>query len=239
MEPQSIPPRPPIRGVPAQWEALRDRASDPRFRAGALILAAAIAGFFWYQVGQDQSAGALAPAPTRTGSVLSAKTTTTTKPPLFIHVAGAVARPGVVQLAAGARVADAISAAGGGLPDADLDRLNLAAKVTDGQRIPVSRVGAPGIGGLGVGDGMAEGTNDGTNGGGSSGGGAASETSPLDLNTATSTQLETLPGIGPSFAAAIIRERERRGGYTSIDQLRDVRGIGEKRFADLKPLVTV
>ncbi len=240
METQSIPPRPPVRGFAAQWESLRDRASDPRLRAGALILAAGIAGFFWYQVGQDQSAGALAPAPTRTSPLRSAHTTTTTKPPLLVHVAGAVAHPGVVQLAAGARVADAISAAGGGLPDADLDRLNLAAKVTDGQRIPVSKVGAPGIGGLG-----GDGTTDATNGGGSSGGVPASGTDPgsgagpLDLNTATSTQLETLPGIGPSFAAAIIRERQRRGGYTSVDQLRDVRGIGEKRFAELKPLVTV
>ena len=239
MESQSFPPRPPVRGFAAQWESLRDRASDPRLRAGALILAAAIAGFFWYQVGQDQSAGALAPAPSPMSPARSAHTTTTTKPPLLVHVAGAVAHPGVVQLAAGARVADAISAAGGGLPDADLNRLNLAAKVTDGQRIPVSKVGAPGIGGLGIGGLGGDGTTDGTNGGGSSGADPASGTGPVDLNTATSTQLETLPGIGPSFAAAIIRERERRGGYTSVDQLRDVRGIGEKRFAELKPLVTV
>ena len=241
METQSIPPRPPVRGVAELWESTRDRAANPRVRAGALILAAAIAGFFWYQVGQDQSAGALAPAPTRTSPLRSAHTTTTTKPPLLVHVAGAVAHPGVVQLPAGARVADAIAAAGGGLPDADLDRLNLAAKVTDGQRIPVSKVGDPGLGGLG-----GDGTTDATNGGGSSGGAATSGgtdpgsgAGPIDLNTATSTQLETLPGIGPSFAAAIIRERERRGGFTSVDQLRDVRGIGEKRFAELKPLVTV
>ena len=61
----------------------------------------------------------------------------------------------------------------------------------------------------------------------------------MNLNTATSADLDTLPGIGPTLAAAILRERERRGGFTSVDQLRDVRGIGEKRFADLKDLVTV
>ena len=61
----------------------------------------------------------------------------------------------------------------------------------------------------------------------------------MNLNTATPAQLDTLPGIGPALAAAILRERERRGGFTDVGQLRDVRGIGEARFADLKPLVTV
>ena len=68
---------------------------------------------------------------------------------------------------------------------------------------------------------------------------AAGDGAPVDLNAATIADLDTLPGIGPTLAAAIVRERERRGGFTSIDQLRDVRGIGEKRFADLRDLVTV
>ena len=145
-----------------------------------------------------------------------------------MHVAGAVARPGLVRVAAGSRVADAIAAAGGGLPDADLDRLNLAAKVADGQRIPVVKVGQPG----------APVPGDASGGLGSDPTGAVGA-GPIDLNTATPAQLDTLPGVGPSLSAAIIGERERRGGFTSVDQLRDVRGIGDKRFADIKSLVTV
>ena len=147
---------------------------------------------------------------------------------MLVHVAGAVVHPGLVRVTPGARVADAIEAAGGAVPTADLDRLNLAAKVADGQRILVVTAGAPG------------GAADPTTAGGvtdpSTGG---SDGAPINLNTATTEDLDTLPGIGPTLAAAILRERERRGGFTSVDQLRDVRGIGEKRFADLHDLVTV
>jgi competence protein ComEA len=101
--------------------------------------------------------------------------------------------------------------------------LNLAAKLVDGQRILVTRVGqaAP------VGDPAGAGAAD-------PGSGAL-----IDLNNATSAQLETLPGIGPSLAGAIIAERDRRGGFRSVNELREVRGIGEKRFADLRDLVMV
>lgn len=221
-DPELIPPRPPPRGLATHLEVLRDRASDPRVRAGALVVLAAVVGFVWYRVGSGDGAAALAP-PSR---MQIPRTTTTTRPPVLVHVAGAVARPGLVEVVGGARVSDAIAAAGGGLADADLDRLNLAAKVADGQRVAVAKIGDPGAGtALDVGV-----TGDAP--GGESGG-------PVNLNTATLGQLDTLPGIGPTFAAAIIRERERRGGFTSIEQLRDVRGIGDKRFADLKPLVSV
>lgn len=230
----SYPPRPPVRGAGAWLEILRDRFADPRVRVGAVLLVAGIAGYFWYQVGQDQAAAALPGAPaaaTAKAPRAGSGPTTTTLPPVLVHVAGAVVHPGLVRVATGARVADAIDAAGGGLADADLDRLNLAAKVVDGQRIPVAKVGDPATNG---------GVDPSTAGGGIGVDGTTTAgAEPVNLNTATSTELETLPGIGPSFAAAIIRERERRGGFTSIDQLRDVRGIGEKRFADLKPLVSV
>ena len=221
--PELFPPRPPVRGVAAHWEAVRDRAADPRVRTGALVVVAAIVGFLWYQVGARDDAAAALVAPSRPRTFRS---TTTTRPPVLVHVAGAVARPGLVEVAGGARVADAIASAGGGLADADLDRLNLAAKVADGQRIAVVKVGDPGAG-LAL---------DADPGGGASDGEASG---PVNLNTATVAQLDTLPGIGPTFAAAIIRERERRGGFTNVEQLRDIRGIGDKRFADLRPLVTV
>jgi competence protein ComEA len=140
-----------------------------------------------------------------------------------VHVAGAVRTPGVIALPTGARVIDAVEGAGGGLPDADLDHLNLAAKLVDGQRILVTKVGqaAP--------VGMAD-----------PGGVAAPDAGALvDLNNATSAQLETLPGIGPALAGAIIAERDRRGGYRSVNELREVRGIGEKRFAELRDRVVV
>ncbi len=123
-------------------------------------------------------------------------------------------------------VIDAIKAAGGGLPGADLDRLNLAAKVVDGQRIAVALVGAP--------------TPVGADATGSTGTDAdGATTGPINLNTATESQLEELPGIGPSLAGAIITEREKRGGFKSVGELQDVRGIGELRFADIKDLVSV
>jgi competence protein ComEA len=221
--PEPFPPRPPVGGAHAWRELLAERAHDPRWRTGALLVLAAVVGLVWYQAGRTSTSGALDAATPR---MRAAPTTTTTRPPLLVHVAGAVARPGLVEVAAGDRVADAIAAAGGGLPDSDLDRLNLAAPVADGQRIPVARVGEP-VGGA---DPAAPGGD---------AGGSGAPAGPIDLNTATAEQLDTLPGIGPTLAAAILRERERRGGFTDVGQLRDVRGIGEARYADIRELVTV
>jgi competence protein ComEA len=223
------PPRPGPRGTIVVMERLRDRWTDPRARVGAVLLLAAIAGFVWYQVGRSD-ASPLAPTSPTHQSARRAPTTTT-KPPVLVHVAGAVVHPGLVRVAPSARVADAIDAAGGAVPNADLDRLNLAAKVADGERVLVAVVGAPGAGAESAG--AAGGV------GGAEASGGAGDGALLNLNTATTEQLDALPGIGPTFAAAILRERERRGGFTSVEQLRDVRGIGEKRFADLKDLVTV
>jgi competence protein ComEA len=231
MTPSEIPPpRPAPHGRTAVVEQLRDRWADPRVRIGALLVVAAIAGFAWYQNGRSEASALRAiPRPRPDASRAPARATTTV-PPVLVHVAGAVVRPGLVRVATGARVADAIAAAGGAVPGADLDRLNLAAKVADGQRILVVAVGAPAGGDPG-------GTTDA--GGAAADGGAPGDGAPVNLNTATTDDLDGLPGIGPTLAAAILRERERRGGFTSVDQLRDVRGIGEKRFADLRDLVTV
>ncbi len=219
-DPLLVPPRPPERHH-TRLDELRRWWGDPRVRAGALVVAAAVVGLVWYRVGRGTDPAAPTAASARVAAV---RTTTTTRPKVLVHVAGAVGRPGLVEVVAGARVADAIAAAGGGVPDADLDRLNLAAKVADGQRIAVAHVGDPGGGPV---DAIVDPTaTDGTAG-------------PVNLNTATAAQLDTLPGIGPTLAGGIIRERERRGGFTRVDQLRDVRGIGEKRFADLQPLVVV
>lgn len=188
----------------------------------ALVVLALVAGLVFYRVGV---AGGGATAQTGEGSTrargvgAARAPTTTTGPALLVHVAGAVLHPGVVELATGARVIDAVEAAGGALPEADLDRLNLAAKLADGERVLVQRVGEPLL---------------------STGGLPGTEVSgPLNLNTATAGQLEELPGIGPALAAAILAERDRRGGFRSVNELRDVRGIGEQRFADIRDLVAV
>ena len=138
------------------------------------------------------------------------------------HVAGAVARPGLYRLGGSPRIADAIDAAGGPATDADLDQVNLAAPVADGERVYVPRRGEspPPVAGAG-------------------GGPSAAAAGPLDLNTATAEQLEDLPGVGPSTAAAILAYRQEHGRFRSVDELLEVRGIGEARLAELRPKVRV
>jgi len=157
----------------------------------------------------------------------------TSGPPVAVHVAGAVARPGLYHLPAGARVADAVATAGGSLARADLDRLNLAARLADGQRIYVVRRGespppAPAASGLvdgAAGDGAATGAPD--------------PAEPVDLNTAGLAALDGLPGVGPATAQAILEERARLGGFRSTRDLLRVPGIGDGRFARLKDHVRV
>jgi competence protein ComEA len=157
---------------------------------------------------------------------------------VIVHVAGAVTTPGVVTLPAGARVSDAIEAAGGLLSDADTVRINLARPLQDGEQLLVLRVGEeppayPGGAGSGVPDGTGADAGPGGGANGGTGGG------PIDLNTASQQQLETLPGIGPAIAGRIVQHREQHGPFRQPGDLRDVSGIGEKRFQDLADLITV
>jgi competence protein ComEA len=150
---------------------------------------------------------------------------------VVVHVAGAVVSPGVRRLPPGSRVIDAIDAAGGALPDAELPRINLAAPLVDGQQVYVPKPGEqPPVVGLGVAGGP---------GGGAAGPGSSVPGALVDLNTATAEQLDTLPGVGPSTAAAIIAHRDENGPFTSVDQLLDVRGIGEAKLEQLRGLVSV
>ncbi|MBC7247844.1 MAG: helix-hairpin-helix domain-containing protein [Actinobacteria bacterium] len=137
---------------------------------------------------------------------------------LTVHVAGAVARPGVVRLQEGARVLDAVEGAGGPLPEADLDALNLAQPVQDGQKISVPRKGE--------------------NGGSTQGEGGKSS-GKVNINTADADELEKLPGIGPTLAERIVSYRENNGGFRSVEDLKKVSGIGEKKFAELRDLVEI
>ncbi|KQO65056.1 helix-hairpin-helix domain-containing protein [Curtobacterium sp. Leaf261] len=162
--------------------------------------------------------------------------------PVVVDVAGAVGAAGVYSLAAGDRVQDALEAAGGAGADADLARLNLARVLVDGERLYVPRVGEvdlPQV--LGPATGAAVGgAASGAGSGGAVGPGAGGAAGvPVDLNTADQTTLETLPGIGPALAMRILAWREEHGRFQSPDDLLEVSGIGETRFADIEPLVRV
>ena len=140
---------------------------------------------------------------------------------VVVHVAGAVVNPGVHRLPAGSRVHEAIAAAGGALPEADLNRLNLAAPVSDGNQVHVATLGSP----------------PGAAGGGGSGGSTAGAGGPVSLSTADVAALDALPGVGPSTAAAIIAYREAHGPFGSVEELLEVRGIGEAKLDGLRDLV--
>lgn len=151
-------------------------------------------------------------------TVVSAASPTPSTGPVLVHVAGAVRTPGVYELPAGARVDDAVRAAGGPLPVAELDGVNLAAFVTDGQRVYVPLEGE--IDPAAVADPASAGEV------------------PLDLNAATAEQLDSLPGVGPATAGAIVDDRERNGPFASVDDLVRVPGIGPAKLAALRELVT-
>jgi competence protein ComEA len=159
-----------------------------------------------------------------------ASTTATAPTEVVVHVAGAVVSPGVRRLPPGSRVTDALDAAGGALPGADLPRINLAAPLVDGQQVYVPKPGEelPVAAGAGL-----------PGGAGNAGTGGSVPGAPVDLNTGTAEQLDTLPGVGPATAAAIIAHREQHGPFTSVDQLLDVRGIGEAKLEQLRDLVSV
>lgn len=143
--------------------------------------------------------------------------TTAAPTPLLVHVSGAVRHPGLVALPAGARVIDAVTAAGGPSGSADQGAINLAARVSDGQQVVVPKRGAAPLAGAAA---------------------TPAASAPVSLSTATAEQLETLPRIGPALAARILAYRDAHGGFSSVDELGEVGGIGPKTLAGLKDLVT-
>jgi competence protein ComEA len=217
------------RWLPAAWRGAR---LDPgRPGAVVLLLVAAVGavvaavGVWW----EAPRAEPVADLPALVSTTGRAPSQTGGPPPtgppetLVVAVAGKVARPGLVRVPPGARVADVLDAAGGALPGTDLAGLNLARKVTDGEQVAVGVPAAPDAGVAAS--------------GGAGGDSAAS--GPLDLNTATVEQLDGLPGVGPVTAQRIVEWRSRNGRFATVDQLREVEGIGERRFGQLRGLVRV
>jgi competence protein ComEA len=178
------------------------------------------------QGGDDASAASEAPlspsAPAAGGDVL-------------VHVAGAVAAPGVIRLPRGARVHEAIAAAGGAAPDADIHRLNLAAVVDDGSRLHVPRLGEPQDSAAGTGTGAGGGAG----GSKSSPGGAGTPSAKVNINQATVEELGALPRVGPVLAQRIVDYRTAHGRFSAPEDLDAVDGIGPKMLEALVPLVSV
>lgn len=166
--------------------------------AAAVLLVAGLGG--WWFGGTPEP-----PPPLRVTATVPSGTVT-------VHVAGEVADPGLVEVAAGSRVADAVAAAGGLLAAADPTGLNLAAPVVDGQQVVVH----------GVGDVVATGAP-----------------GPVHLNTATAADLEAVPGVGPVLAARIIEFRQSNGPFVVVEDLLDVAGIGEAKLAAMRDAVVV
>ncbi|MEX5295650.1 ComEA family DNA-binding protein [Kocuria sp. CPCC 205268] len=194
--------------------------------------------------GADTASGAEPTVPGPTGpSEPSSPPWPSPGPTLYVHVTGEVARPGVVSVAGGARVVDAVEAAGGLTDGAATDAVNLAAPVTDGQQVLVpgtDAAAAPAVPGFpaAAGNPAAPPTGPaapGTPPGGPPGG----PPGPLDLNTATAAELESLPRVGPVLAGRIVEFRQQHGGFTAVTDLDAVPGIGPALMDALVPLVTV
>jgi competence protein ComEA len=151
--------------------------------------------------------------------------TTTIAVEVVVHAAGAVAAPGLYHLPSGSRVADLLAAAGGATPDADVDGVNLAAPLLDGQRHYVPRTGEvpPPVAGDATPSPLS---------GGATG-------APVNLNTASVAELDGLPGVGPTTAQAIIDHRSTHGPFGSVEELLDVRGIGDAKLEQLRGLVVI
>jgi competence protein ComEA len=158
------------------------------------------------------------------------ETPATSTPPVTVtvHVAGQVVSPGVYAVLSGGRVADAVVAAGGTAAEADVEQLNLAARVADGERVYVPKKGeqAPALAGTVPAAGAA-------------GAKTGAPAGPVDLNTATAEQLEALPGVGPATSKAILAYRSSHGRFRSVTELLEVPGIGPAKLEALRPLVKV
>ncbi len=228
-EPPPLPRPPATPSAGERLAELRDRLADLvegrrpwRLAAGAVVLAIAAAAVWALTRPPDQGPPLeqLLPtvAPLDPPTALMA-----VEPPeataIVVHVAGAVARPGVVEVPFEARVADAVAAAGGPAADADLDRINLARILVDADHVHVPAVGEPVV--------VASGTS------------PLQDEAPVDLNRADVQALDALPGIGPATAAAIVAHRDEHGPFPSVTSLQDVPGIGPAKLERLRDLVTV
>lgn len=228
MEDSSLPPPrlTPAERLREMWDDYRHLITPTRLLIAGGGLAVVIAVAAYLMLGPSGAPRPEAVIPMATP--LPAVATPTAEPtPILVHAAGAVQAPGVYLFRGEARVHDLVQAAGGLTPDADYDRVNLADTLFDGQWVYFPRIGQTDI------PAPLNGT------GSTHGGGADARTGPLNINSATAEQLDSLPGIGPAIAAAIIEHRERIGGFSSVDGLLAVSGIGPSKLEQIRDLVAV
>ena len=205
-----------------------------RYKAYVLaILVLAIAAgsvLLWLRRPQPAPVILSTPAPTLTPTPAR----TPTPAPLRVYVTGAVRQPDVYLFSPGSIVKDALTAAGGATADADLDRINLAVQLQDQQQVYVPRQGeddppAPPVAAASGADGSRSGSV----------GLSSPPSSAVNINSASTDELQALPGIGPTYAQRIVDYREQNGPFASIEDIMEVKGIGPGTFAKLEDLITV
>ncbi len=230
VRPSEQPPAPVVLPVPGRHASRRLRIGrlqlGPVHLAVVAVVAALAVGLAAWLVVRDQAEAVplppVEPAPSQLAAVSPSGAPATEQPSgeVVVDVAGKVRRPGIAVLPPGSRVVDALKAAGGARRGVDLTSLNLARPVVDGEQILVGVAPAPGVAGT-------------------LGSSAPSGETLVNLNTADQPTLETLPGVGPVTAEAILAWRSEHGGFTSVEELLEVDGIGDATLADLAPLVTL
>lgn len=184
----------------AVWDGYVRASTNLAVTVIGLALLVVVGGVAWFGLGSDAAPAA------DPGTVVSMEEPAV----IAVHVSGAVRMAGLVRLPAGSRVADAVAAAGGALPDADLQSTNLAATVRDGDHLVVAAFG----------DEVPE-----------------SVATGIDLNRSTASDLEALPGVGPVLAGRIVAHRESNGPFRTVEDLLDVPGIGEAKLAQMRDAI--
>ena len=218
-EPEQRPPTPPLNPTPVPHPMLAlDRRAVLALAVLLLLALAYAVQHFWLGRPQAVPVPVAGTPASSTGSAEPGPSATQDTPEpaavVVVDIAGRVPSPGVRALPAGSRVADALRVAGGALPDTDTKQLNLARVLTDGEQVLVGEPGPQPPGG-------------------------PVAASPVSLNHATPEQLDALPGVGPTLAQRIVAFRRAHGSFRSLEQLRQVSGIGARTYDEMRPLLTL
>lgn len=221
-----------------RWQSLLGRGlSLHHVVVGVAVVAAFACLSAWWVVSSRPSGVTPVSAPVVPRSVATADVPAPASPApsaeaspkqdVVVDVTGKVRRPGIVTLPPGSRVADAVDAAGGSRTGADLSTVNLARVLVDGEQVVVGLPAVPGNGAAATSPGAPTAPA------------SPASTAPVNLNTATMEQLDALPGVGPVTATSILQWRTAHGRFTTVDELLEVKGIGDATLADLRDLVVV